>query len=385
MPGLSEVYASDAAATVDRRRAAGAALLVAGLALALAAGVAFVAGGATAGEGMLAGGGATDGGTTADGPAPWVAGALASVALPTALLGVLVALPAGDRTLAAGVVGAGVAALGAGLLVETRPAGWQAALGVAGGVYALGVATTLACATVAAVRREEWSSDAAAGAATATPADGASAGPGPADDAPGAAAPTGDARATAAGSGDAADGEWTGGWDAAAERVDSRTRRDSDGVPAADGRATSGAGATDDGSVVVTNGAGATGDGSSGATSGVGAAGDGRNVVTNGAGATGDGSSVVTNGAGATSDGGGATAGASSDGSTATGASGIDDDGVVLTDDSDDEAAVPSDAYCGNCAEFRYVRSEGVMRPYCGHHDALMDDMTACEDWRTNQ
>ena len=41
----------------------------------------------------------------------------------------------------------------------------------------------------------------------------------------------------------------------------------------------------------------------------------------------------------------------------------------------------PGDTYCGNCAEFDYVRTDDGMRPYCGHYDELMDDMEACEQW----
>ncbi|WP_066412457.1 DUF7139 domain-containing protein [Halorubrum aethiopicum] len=41
----------------------------------------------------------------------------------------------------------------------------------------------------------------------------------------------------------------------------------------------------------------------------------------------------------------------------------------------------PGDAYCGNCAEFDYVRTDDGMRPYCGHYDEVMDDMEACEQW----
>ena len=41
----------------------------------------------------------------------------------------------------------------------------------------------------------------------------------------------------------------------------------------------------------------------------------------------------------------------------------------------------PGDTYCGNCAQFDYVRTEQGMQPYCGHHDELMDDMDACEEW----
>ena len=41
----------------------------------------------------------------------------------------------------------------------------------------------------------------------------------------------------------------------------------------------------------------------------------------------------------------------------------------------------PGDAYCGNCAQFDYVRTEDGMRPYCAHYDELMDDMEACDSW----
>ncbi|WP_144799748.1 DUF7139 domain-containing protein [Halorubrum depositum] len=41
----------------------------------------------------------------------------------------------------------------------------------------------------------------------------------------------------------------------------------------------------------------------------------------------------------------------------------------------------PGDTYCGNCAHFDYVRTDQGMQPYCGHHDELMDDMDACEEW----
>ncbi|VTT87128.1 hypothetical protein DM2_3166 [Halorubrum sp. DM2] len=41
----------------------------------------------------------------------------------------------------------------------------------------------------------------------------------------------------------------------------------------------------------------------------------------------------------------------------------------------------PGDAYCGNCAQFDYVRTDDGMRPYCAHYDELMDDMEACDSW----
>lgn len=42
------------------------------------------------------------------------------------------------------------------------------------------------------------------------------------------------------------------------------------------------------------------------------------------------------------------------------------------------------DRYCGNCEQFDYVNDDGDIRPYCGHHDELMDDMEACDDWSPN-
>jgi len=39
------------------------------------------------------------------------------------------------------------------------------------------------------------------------------------------------------------------------------------------------------------------------------------------------------------------------------------------------------DRYCGSCVEFKYVRTDTGIRPYCAYHDELMDDMDACESW----
>ncbi|MFQ3319685.1 MAG: hypothetical protein ACI8UR_002177 [Natronomonas sp.] len=58
------------------------------------------------------------------------------------------------------------------------------------------------------------------------------------------------------------------------------------------------------------------------------------------------------------------------------------------TDDAeflDDEPATPAgDTYCGNCAHFRYVRTDDGMVPYCGLNSEPMDDMDACEEWTPN-
>ncbi|PSP38982.1 ribonuclease BN [Halobacteriales archaeon QH_7_65_31] len=47
---------------------------------------------------------------------------------------------------------------------------------------------------------------------------------------------------------------------------------------------------------------------------------------------------------------------------------------------SDRESGV-GDRYCGNCSEFKYVRTDDGLQPYCGLHEEIMDDMDACEQW----
>jgi len=59
----------------------------------------------------------------------------------------------------------------------------------------------------------------------------------------------------------------------------------------------------------------------------------------------------------------------------------------VLTDPEPDgtpEGPPGVDPYCGNCSQFRYVRTEDGLTPYCGYHEELMDDMEPCEDWEVN-
>ncbi len=45
----------------------------------------------------------------------------------------------------------------------------------------------------------------------------------------------------------------------------------------------------------------------------------------------------------------------------------------------------PTDAYCGNCTHFDYVRTDSGMTPYCGLHDRQMADMDACDRWQSNR
>jgi cytochrome c biogenesis protein CcdA len=69
-------------------------------------------------------------------------------------------------------------------------------------------------------------------------------------------------------------------------------------------------------------------------------------------------------------------------------------DGGTASDDIRsplDDADAPSrprqrttDAYCGNCKHFEYVRTNEGMQPRCGYYDRTMDDMDACEEWEPN-
>jgi hypothetical protein len=60
---------------------------------------------------------------------------------------------------------------------------------------------------------------------------------------------------------------------------------------------------------------------------------------------------------------------------------GITDDAEFL----DEGPAEPiNDTYCGNCAYFRYVRTDDGLVPYCGLHSEGMEDMEACDEWSSN-
>lgn len=44
----------------------------------------------------------------------------------------------------------------------------------------------------------------------------------------------------------------------------------------------------------------------------------------------------------------------------------------------------PIDRYCGNCAYVDYAREGTELRPYCDHHERLLDSMDPCEAWTAN-
>ncbi|QRV14382.1 hypothetical protein JMJ58_15770 [Haloterrigena salifodinae] len=89
--------------------------------------------------------------------------------------------------------------------------------------------------------------------------------------------------------------------------------------------------------------------------------------------------------------GGAARARATSDGGTAASdiTSPMDGDGrdaeIVESPTPQNQPEAPTDRYCGNCEHFEYVRSSEGMVPYCARHDAAMEDMDACEEWEPNR
>ena len=72
---------------------------------------------------------------------------------------------------------------------------------------------------------------------------------------------------------------------------------------------------------------------------------------------------------------------ATSDGGTAS------DDIQSPLDDADSPTQPrqsTTDAYCGNCQHFQYVRTNEGMQPHCGFYGRTMNDMDACEEWEPN-
>ncbi|MFP8953579.1 hypothetical protein ACLI4Z_11475 [Natrialbaceae archaeon A-arb3/5] len=86
-----------------------------------------------------------------------------------------------------------------------------------------------------------------------------------------------------------------------------------------------------------------------------------------------------------TSDGGSAASDISSPLEGGVSADGRDAE-IVDSGSAESETDAPTDRYCGNCQHFEYVRSSASgMVPYCGHHERAMDDMDACEEWSPNR
>lgn len=331
MTSLSDVYEEGARTVVDRRRRVFAGVLFAvGVAL---GGVAI--GLTTTGVRSWAGLGVVE--------AREVAGVLAGLGLPAALVGIVVALPTSDETRAAAVIGSSLTAFGVLLFVYAYPSRWLAnepALAIATvGIYALGVLVTFWCLFVAVATFSDRND------------------------------PGGTARVEITDEGTVRLIGKGGG---------SESESESGSVPAVPGLGGVGfLGRDPDGDVPTQ-----TGDGQAAETGQTGATGPDGDVPK-----TGDEQAWS-----ATTD--RDTGGHSADrrGSAQHRAAGsvepTSDGGSAVARESGAEGVGSSggqpDRYCGNCAFFEYAETDGDLDPYCRYHGEYMDDLDACAQWTSN-
>jgi hypothetical protein len=298
MTSLAEVYEGHVGEEATRRQLYAGAGLFLGGSLLLVVGIAFATTDALTGAGVPA----------------WqaweMAGLLAGLGLPAAILGIFAVLPAGREVRAAAAVGAGITVLGVGVFAHAFPAHWIGdspnLAPLATGIYFLGTITTFWC-LFTGVANFKTRNDPA----------------------------------------DTVQVELTRGGETHVVEVE----RD-----AIDGSL----GATTDG----------------GDTGGVGVVGNvpDDHVATQ----TND---VEDRTAGAVRSSPDRTP-ASDGGATEPGVRGPADDAEVMGAGTDPSEA--ADTYCGNCEHFQYVQTSRGMRPFCGLHDGVMDDMDACEEWAPN-
>ncbi len=344
MTSLSEAYGGRGRSEVDPRR------------LVLGAG-SFIAGALLLVGGILAGAEVLLPSGFSSGDARWLGGILGGVGVPLLLLGVMTVLPANRRTRATAVVGAAVMCLGVALFAHAYPHQWvggpspeltDLTLPTAG-LYFLGAATTLWSVFVGVanfktrndpggtvtmevthkgetkiieVERDQINGMGGVGLLGGTP-----------------------------------DGD-----------VDTQTNRPKGATETAEA-ASERRGATTTGSSRSSR--------STHRSGGTGGSGRSRGVTSD----TTMGSPGVSDGGESTTDIRSPLNDTGTDGSTGTDRPAGTD--APISPSAGDAAARdgPGDTYCGNCAQFEYVRTDQGMQPYCGHHDELMDDMDACDQW----
>ena len=280
-----------------------------------------------------------------------IAGVLAGVGLPAAMVGIFLALPASDETRAAAVIGASVSVFAVLLFVYAYPGSWlesDPALALATvALYTLGVLVTFWCLFVAVATFNRRSDPGGAARVEVTDegtvrlvrGDGEESSSGSdLASVPGLGGigllgrdPDGDVPTQTSPDGDAGDVQQPGEW--------SKTEA---------------SGGSDPGGSVdrITT---ATGDTESAPEQDSGSEPQQREPAT--------GSESVSE---PTSDGGQSVAGGS---------------GVEVISGSD---GGQPDAYCGNCAYFEYIEVDGDLDPYCGYHQEFMEDLDPCENWTAN-
>jgi hypothetical protein len=323
MTSLAEVYEGHVGEEASRRQ------LYAGAGLFLGGSLLLVGGIAIATTDLL----------TGLGVAPWqaweVAGLLAGLGLPAAVLGIFAVLPAERRVRLAAVGGAGVAVLGVGIFAHAFPHNWTGdptnLAPLATGVYFVGAITTFWC-LFTGVANFKTRND-------------------PADTVTVELTRNGETRVVEV-ERDAIQGD-----------LGSMTDGGTGGV--------GGGGSTPDGHVPTqTNDV---------ENRTAGAVRSSPEESTGDAGATDGWSSAPDGDAGPGFD----RTPASDGGATEPGVRGPADDAEVMGATTNPEET--ADAYCGNCEHFQYVQTSRGMRPFCGLDDGVMDDMDACEEWTPNQ
>ncbi len=349
MTSLSETYGGRGRSEVDPRRlylgvglfAAGTLLLVAGI---LTAAEVLASGRYTSGEARLYG------------------GILGGIGVPLLTLGVMSVLPADRATRSAAVVGAAVMLLGVALFAHAYPHQWvggpspeltDLTLPTAG-VYFLGAATAFWCLFVG-VANFKTRNDPGGTVTMEVTHKGETkvieVERGQLDGVGGVGllggTPDGDVETQTNRSGDGSTSDPTRSTDAAGGTDHARST-DAERGAATDGRTTSNASAS-------------------------------KRAATSSRGARSQGSRSSPGVAAGTSDGGTATDDISSPLDAPSSPGNATD--RPSTDPNASPREGPGDKYCGNCAQFDYVRTDEGMRPYCGHYDELMDDMDACDQW----
>ena len=343
MTSLSDVYEGEVRTVVGRRRRA---LVIALFAAGVAMGAAAI---------LLTTTGLRSWAGLSVEEAREVAGVLAGVGLPAAMVGVFLALPASDETRAAAVIGASVSVFGVLLFVYAYPDSWlesEPALALATvALYTLGVLVTFWCLFVAVATFNRRSDPGGAARVEVTDegtvrlvrGDGEESSSG-ADlsSVPGLGGiglvgrdPDGDVPTQTNPDGDTGDVQEPGSWPKAEASGGSDPSESVDRITTATGD-TASAPERDSGSEPQQR------DTSTGSEPGPGSRPE------------------------PTSDGGQSVAGGS---------------GVEVLSGSD---GGQPDAYCGNCAYFEYVEVGGDLDPYCGYHQEFMEDLDPCENWTAN-
>ena len=338
MTSLSEAYEEGARTVVDRRQRLSAGVLFAvGVALgAVAIGLTTTGLRSWAGLGVV--------------EAREIAGVLAGLGLPAALVGIVVALPTSDETRAAAVIGSSLTAFGVLLFVYAYPSRWLAnepALAIATvGIYALGMLVTFWCLFVAVATFSDRND------------------------------PGGTARVEITDEGTVR---------LIGRDEESESEPESGAVPAVPGLGGVGfLGRDPDGDVATQTNDGPAGEaGQAGATNR-----DSGDVPpqTGGSQAAGQARSATTD-----HDTGGPSAdrrGAAQRRAAGTGPEPTSDGGPTVAQEPGVERIGSSggqpDRYCGNCAFFEYAETGDGLDPYCRYHGEYMDDLDACEQWTTN-